>query len=68
MNLLTAREIQRRFSEQNIVASSDEKASLAAECNYFYKRQQPSIAEFSTDEAAQLLWKNSKGLVRAFVT
>ena len=36
--------------------------------NLLLRRQQPSIAEFATDEAAQLLWKNSKGLVRAFAT
>lgn len=112
MNLLTAREIHRRFGEQNIVASSyhpggvrtsiwskggmlarvlgfvfypfmvsidagadtliwlassDDKASLAAQGNYFYKRKQPSIAEFATDEAAQRLWDKSEGLVRPFV-
>ena len=49
------------------LASSDDKASLAAQGNYFYKRKQPSIAEFATDEAAQRLWDKSEGLVRPFV-
>ena len=50
------------------LASSNEEASIQADGNYFYKRRQPSIAAFATDEAAEKLWKASMELIEPYLT
>jgi retinol dehydrogenase-12 len=50
------------------LASSNDQGSVQAEGNYFYKRRQPSIAAFATDEAAEKLWQASMGLIEPYLT
>ncbi|MFK7862784.1 MAG: SDR family NAD(P)-dependent oxidoreductase [Pseudohongiellaceae bacterium] len=45
------------------LASSEEEGVLKAEGKYFFDRQNPTIAEFATDDAADQLWSKSEELI-----
>jgi len=111
MNLLAARELQRRLVGKNIVcssfhpgtvrtpiwnkggvparllglvlypfmksvkqgadtfiwlASADDKKSIAADGQYFYKRERAKTAGFATDEDAKRLWEVSEELIKPY--
>lgn len=113
MNLLTARELHRRFQQQGIIASSfhpgavrtpiwskggvagrllgvvlypfmisvqkgadtmiwlassRDEAALNAQGNYFFRRRQPAIAPFATDDAARQLWEVSSAIVEPYLS
>jgi NAD(P)-dependent dehydrogenase (short-subunit alcohol dehydrogenase family) len=49
------------------LASSEDNDSINADGNYFFRRKQPGIAPFATDEAAEELWQVSLDLIRPYL-